>query len=738
MAINPIFNRVEYIKIARIDQNGNDNTFSLESLTKLTIPYTNGSSSIYPIESRTRYNDYFLYQVGSANFDPNPADATTLEYKFTSSVSTSTISHQFGFLDASAFAFYTIPLTTPTNDPFGFYNSDNGSYVFDTYSQKDLTLEITSSLLNNSTFLTTARVSVFVVNPVSVTPNDILSQNGMLATELYGLFGTYPFNKTVTIPSESIAPGNEIRLILSNGGGGAGTRSIKFDPGAEFKISSTAATGPTLETIPEPYLTSQFYGTGCDILLNNINKSPENPFLQDLDYSTNPNVPVNFQLIISGTAARGTVPESYYTALAQTNIRYNGVKNQSSDFNIYNPQAGTSSFGDNINIGTYGQTPSVDILDVNVYEFEWGGGTTPEILDYGAVKLGKILQVSSPDQVKTINTSDGIYTDIIASQTGFSSIAITRNYRVIVSDNSYPPSSVATSSVPQAPGFLDKIFWLTSQSRGDYYQILNKNNPVNHEITMNMYPNSTAGSNPTLPATTRILTTEWGVPTISSYALTSSNPTHYGRLDNVGTTSFIKVSRSLHISKVTTDSNGFYQSGKNPIKPNWATIGDQINRDLNNGERWFVTLYNEFEFPNNQGDYNSVLTTGSLSPYNEGNTGVDLNGNYNDPLAYKGVFEIAGTYDEGGLASGDTFNFVMYNSFPTSADNKLIGGGASGNSLGMLLWKARATGKNEFVIVQDEISGGVQEGAFTSRFTPSYITENFEAITKTYGTNQTG
>ena len=36
-----------------------------------------------------------------------------------------------------------------------------------------------------------------------------------------------------------------------------------------------------------------------------------------------------------------------------------------------------------------------------------------------------------------------------------------------------------------------------------------------------MYPNSTAGSNPTLPSTTKILTTEWGVPTISNYALTS-------------------------------------------------------------------------------------------------------------------------------------------------------------------------------------------------------------------------
>ena len=32
--------KVLYIKIARIDQNGNDLTNTLESLTQITIPYT--------------------------------------------------------------------------------------------------------------------------------------------------------------------------------------------------------------------------------------------------------------------------------------------------------------------------------------------------------------------------------------------------------------------------------------------------------------------------------------------------------------------------------------------------------------------------------------------------------------------------------------------------------------------------------------------------------------------------
>ena len=65
-------------------------------------------------------------------------------------------------------------------------------------------------------------------------------------------------------------------------------------------------------------------------------------------------------------------------------------------------------------------------------------------------------------------------------------------------------------------------------------------------------------------------------------------------------------------------------------------------------------------------------------------------------------------------------------------------GPISGPSLGMLIWKARAAGKNEFVIVQDSITGGVQGGAFTSAYAPDYIIENFESITKEYGSNQTG
>ena len=931
-------NRVEYIKIARVDQNGNDLTNTLEALTQLTIPYSNGNNAVYPIESITRRNEFFLYRVGQANFTPNPNDSGSLLYDFTGSLGGASTEIDLGVGGVAV----PFPTTTGTGSSVSFlYNASENKIELGTYPTKPIHIK-------TSTFYVTSSAEVFVdlyTADSLYTPSSIIKLTNTAAIQ--GGANKGPFTREYSI-SSSAYPGNTFFLGATANtfpaGGGPFVKVGTLD-GAKLTplnifITSSIASGPYIETVPQPYLTSQFYGTDCDVLLNNVNLYQENPFLQDLDYNSGPSVPTNFQLIISGTAARGTVPESYYTALSQTRIRYTGVKNQSEKINVYPPNgksftleenffqsspitgiasnnrissiastsepaivAGTgaglfggfnvdsnldsayfkvveannfpswgsgtmtktnvlelnptllqslakdysnvqiyfnisaevdvtdgnssnaaaklqvglfsftsgsginviprageiitsngadsyyvstqnatlqndtlnqqvslvgtlpisavtnnrkylglaiSSFyigtdatrydfsnvsvnlslqGIPLNIGTFGQTSPIDSLDASIYEFEWGGGTTPEILNYGAVKLGKILQVSSKDLVKTVNAGDNASTIIIPSKRGTTS-GRARNYRVIAGNppgTQYPPGSVNTSSVDGVH------FWDTPQNISDYYQILNGNNPVNTEILMFMYPNSTAGSNPTLPSTTKILTTEWGVPTISNYALTSSNTTAYGSINSTSSPRrFITLDRGVHISRVTTDTNGFYSAGT-PIKPNWATIGDQINHDLNEGEKWFVTIYNEFEFPEGAGDYNSPLTSGSLSPFNTGVT-INANGNYSNALAYKGVYEIAGVYDN----FSDSFNILTYEDFPDFGGIKNIGGNVPGNSLGMLIWKARGAGKNEFVIVQDEISGGVQGGAFTNRYAPNYLTENFEAITKEYGGNQTG
>jgi hypothetical protein len=386
-------NKVLYIKIARIDQNGNDQTNSLEALTQITLPYVNGVSKRYIVTSITREQDYFFYSLSLDTTSSTYIDISsnnTLEYKFTSSISTNTISHYMGVLDASAYAFYNIPLTSPTNDPFGFYDENAQTYKFDTYSQKDLTLEIVSSLSVNNTILSSVRISVFINNPNNpLTANDVTSGNNRIATQVYGSNGTQNFNKTVTIPSESIAPGNEIKLIFSNGGGFAGTREVTFASGAEYKISSTPATGTNIETIPEPYLTSVFYGGDCDVLINNAELYRENPFLQDLDYSTNPNVPINFNLVLNGTAARATVPESNYTFNNILNPNYSSVNSTTK----YNSDA--SSFNSQISAGVF-----VAYYKSSVTSGTPGSGyTTNFVLSYLITPDEEALEINNTEEM---------------------------------------------------------------------------------------------------------------------------------------------------------------------------------------------------------------------------------------------------------------------------------------------------------------------------------------------------
>jgi len=72
----------------------------------------------------------------------------------------------------------------------------------------------------------------------------------------------------------------------------------------------------------------------CQPNLNNVEKSRENPNLQDVDYSFGIDVPVNIGLIISGSATKGTVPESNYSLKRHKGPRYDGSKSSSDGVNL--------------------------------------------------------------------------------------------------------------------------------------------------------------------------------------------------------------------------------------------------------------------------------------------------------------------------------------------------------------------------------------------------------------------
>lgn len=88
------------------------------------------------------------------------------------------------------------------------------------------------------------------------------------------------------------------------------------------------------------FIDNAFKGTGgfsnapdCQPMLNNVVQERNNSKIQLVEYQTDPYDPSNFQLILSGTAARSTVPESNYTQEPWLNPRYIGSQTTAYEYN---------------------------------------------------------------------------------------------------------------------------------------------------------------------------------------------------------------------------------------------------------------------------------------------------------------------------------------------------------------------------------------------------------------------
>jgi hypothetical protein len=79
--------------------------------------------------------------------------------------------------------------------------------------------------------------------------------------------------------------------------------------------------------------TIPFTNGDYDVLINNASTPQYSAKYMDIDYSVGITTPYNFGLLISGTADRAPVQDTNYSSNAWTNIRYNGSRQSSIDFN---------------------------------------------------------------------------------------------------------------------------------------------------------------------------------------------------------------------------------------------------------------------------------------------------------------------------------------------------------------------------------------------------------------------
>lgn len=767
--------KISYIKIPKIDNSGVDLTPTLSSLTQITIPYTNGSSSICPVIGITDAGDYFTYLIGNVEgSNPELSNASTLGYNFTGSITTNPIT--LGGVNYSRWPeFNTVTGEVPTSSsllPY-LYNPNDDSIEIKTLPQKDLVL-YTSNFYSSGSFggaSTTYEVELYKSDATRTNRTRLTNSTSIQSGGWKG-----PFTRQATIPSESISPGDILYLGCQGKSLASGIQDVSvklnLDAGransANILLTSDLASGGTIiETVPEPYFTTNFNGTNCDVTFGNIDQYPPNPFLQDIDYSTNPAIPINIEKIISGTADKGTVPESYYTSHAQISSRYLGSKNQSSGVNKYVVDAGNTDFGTPINIGTYGKVAPLTQNETNIFEYEWGSSTYPMIQGYGQMKLSNILQATSPDLVRTVQkTSNAVkkaYPDGRFLTTSQPSI---RDYRQ--STNPLDPSPITGSTS------AGQYYWIISQSRGEFYTTLNNSNPRNSTIQLGNYSQNTI-SEPIMPNTSKVVSTGWGTPEKPNYMLTSSFTNGVTAGDGSGLLVSQRISGSYgyidssqnyllimgwngDLSETTLNEVGSVSIEKE-TQLTYDKVLNEINSGMTKGSRWYLSLYRELENPTDSQSLEEALNSGNyLEPYNEGYNTLNSEGNFTHPLEAKGVYEIVGTNASFSSAYDTSVVFLILKNgvnFPSSGSSGLpyqqlnIGQSSSTqrrqhpnspvNNLGAFIWQA--TGKEqitgeEYIVIQDELKG-VGPGFFMDQAVPDYITDNIETITKKYGSNKT-
>jgi hypothetical protein len=365
--------QVNYIKVARIDGDGNDLTDTLQDLTQITIPYSSGNV-IYEVINITRYSTYFMYYVENPSI--NFADRDDIEYDFTGSIVT-------GELDEISNR-AQIPITTVENDPLKLFDSTIQAYKINTLAQKDIYVDFSGSVwIQKNPGSADVNIGVAVGIPGNP-PGTIYSVD---STGVSGGSVYRSFHISASIPQSELNNriGQYIFPYFDAFGPGNPPPFIRFDAArpTEFVLTSSAPLGTGLETIPEPYFTQNFdRAYDCQPLFNNVSRYATNPFLQDLDYQTSQTVPINIQAIVSGSATKGTVPQSHYTQLASTLIRYDGSKSTSQFLNKWTP-------GDS---GGYGKLPNIDSTQVYVAYCDSITSSIQERMDTSAAHVKYLIK----------------------------------------------------------------------------------------------------------------------------------------------------------------------------------------------------------------------------------------------------------------------------------------------------------------------------------------------------------
>jgi hypothetical protein len=379
-----------YIKIHKIDHGGNNNDIVLGQATKLRIKHTTLPDyvTIGNIVSKTEYPTYWLYRVQSLG--TNNGNNFIKDY----SVSASRITPSFTLIPGDSQAISSL---TELIDNLGYFDPDSGVITFQ--NTPNISINFSASLnLNSSGNANTSSLALIENGDIT----DEFAGTSVSSTRFILNSGA---NTVVVTGSFYPLAGDNFYLRLFNDGNPYDPSSTTFN---SIQLQFTQSIAPTASVscsvIIEPYITEpNFYNSDDNALLNSVNEQRESTFALDADYGYG-TTPINFSLLITGSATPATVPDSNYTSKKSTLLKYDGSKSTSQFLNKFTE-------GDT---GTYGKLPTAEVLKTSMAYCSWIGGWPPEKMNASAVSIKYFINadgsISTPNIAEnTLELNQGIF-----------------------------------------------------------------------------------------------------------------------------------------------------------------------------------------------------------------------------------------------------------------------------------------------------------------------------------------
>ena len=311
---------VKYIKVNRYDSGGLDRSDYLNQLQSITLTYPDRSPIEYPIVTIQEQSDYYLYGITPGYNTSSKGEI--LDYSLDVQKNSTVV--------ASGNRVYLTNYNIVSNNPINYFTSSAGTYYFHKTPNVGVNYSWSAEVkISAGTAGYDSGIDLGLSGSKIGGKNlyDLSTFSSTTYTPISGSGTLFPLSTFGEILGSPIENSYYIASVYNDNEFSGGTITLR-NFNLIFITSSSPFDGSSSLAIFNPDAINFDYND-YNPLLDNAEIPQIATFYMDVDYSQNPLTPVNFGLIISGTADRAFVQDSNYSSYSWYSNRYRGSKNNS-------------------------------------------------------------------------------------------------------------------------------------------------------------------------------------------------------------------------------------------------------------------------------------------------------------------------------------------------------------------------------------------------------------------------